>query len=249
MITSLNSRWVTNLSSGKGKVRLFCFPYAGGGSVGYYPWRDGLRPEIELVLVHLPGREQRLRESLLTRFEMLVEMLADELSQEIEGKPFSFFGHSMGSLVAFEVARELRRRYNRVPRHLFLSGFRGAHLKDPDEPCSDLPEVEFIESLLQYEGIPEMIINNEELKELFLPILRADFKILETYTYKEDRPLDCPITVFGGLSDPKFHREDIDQWGIHTSAQFNAHYLPGGHFFLHDCKSQIINYINHALAG
>ncbi len=163
--------------------------------MSYYPWRNSLRPEIELLLVHLPGREHRLREPLITDFTFLVNKLADKLYMDAAEKPFAFFGHSMGALVAFEVARELRRRHGLLPEHLFLSGFRAAHIKDPDPPCSELPEPAFIKHLDQFEGIPDLVKQDEELRALFLPILRADFKALETYHYKAEIPFSCPITV------------------------------------------------------
>jgi medium-chain acyl-[acyl-carrier-protein] hydrolase len=111
-------------------------------------------------------------------------------------------------------------------------------------PFSRLPDADFIDRIRQLGGVPDLVVENEELMEIFLPILKADFEMLETYVFKEEPPLECPLTAFGGLSDPKFDREKIIAWGIHSSMGFSTHFFPGGHFFLHDSEPLVLNQIN-----
>jgi medium-chain acyl-[acyl-carrier-protein] hydrolase len=238
------SQWVTvSPSRGRGLGRLFCLPFAGGGAVAYHSWTERIPADIELVRVHLPGREIRLRESLFTRIASLVDILAEELPVWMD-RPFAVYGHSMGALVAFELTRELRRRNLRAPAHLFVSGYRAPHLPPSEPPFSHLPDAQFIDRVRQYGGIPNLVAQSEELMEIFLPILRADFEMMETYVYKEETPLECPFTAFGGLADPKVTRERILAWKMHTSMNFRAHFFPGGHFFIQDSELLVLNKIN-----
>ena len=241
------SPWVSvNSSNGGNLGRLFCLPFAGGGAAAYSRWIGRILAGIDLARVNLPGREARLREPLFTHLPPLVETLVKELVLWID-RPFALYGHSMGALLAFELARELRRRHGMLPAHLFVSGYRAPQLPPPEPPFSHLPDAEFIDRLRQYGGIPDLVVQNEELMDIFLPILRADFKMMEGYTYSEEPPLECPLTAFGGLSDPKIDREKIIAWNIHTSMRFSAHFFPGGHFFLHDSEPLVLRQINHQL--
>jgi medium-chain acyl-[acyl-carrier-protein] hydrolase len=226
--------------------RLFCLPFAGGGTSAFYRWPSLISPDIEVARVCLPGRETRLREPLFNRLAPLVDTLVEELVHWIDG-PFALFGHSMGALLVFELARGLRRRYGLLPFQLFVSGYRASQLPPAHLPFSHLPDPEFIDSVRRYGGLPDLVAQNEELLEIFLPILRADFAMTETYVYREEPPLECPITAFGGLSDPKISREEILAWNIHTSAQFSTHFFPGGHFFLHDSESLVLDRVNRQL--
>lgn len=238
------SPWLSiSTSRGPKLAKLFCLPYAGGGAIAYYGWPTRILAGIEVGRIHLPGREARLGEPLFKRLAPLVDTLVEELIPRIDG-PFAFFGHSMGSLLAFELARELRRRHSLLPVHLFVSGYRAPQLPAAELPFSHLSDGDFVKRVLLYRGVPDLIAQNEELMEIFLPILRADFEMTETYVYKEGPPLECPLTAFGGLSDPKFDREKIIAWDIQTSMGFSAHFFPGGHFFLHDSEPLVLNQIN-----
>ena len=241
------SPWVTiSPSRGPRLARLFCLPYAGGGAITYNRWQNRILEGVEVVRVQLPGRETRLREPLFTRLASLVDVLVDELIPWING-PFMLYGHSMGALLAFELARRLRRRYSRLPAHLFVSGYQAPQLPPVEPPFSHLPEAEFIDRVRQYGGLPDLIAQNEELLEIFLPILRADFEMTETYFYKEEDPFEFPLTAFGGMNDPKMNRERILPWSAHTSRRFDAHFFPGGHFFLMDSESMVLDQINRQL--
>ena len=238
------SPWLSISSShGPNLHRLFCLPFAGGGAMAFYRWPALIAAGTEVARVHLPGREARLGVPLFRRLLPLVDALVGELISWIDG-PFSLFGHSMGALLVFELAKELRRRHNLLPGHLFVSGYRAPQLLPSDSPFSQLSDTDFLSRILQYGGVPDVVAQNEEMMEIFLPILRADFEMTEGYVYEEGPPLECPLTAFGGLSDSKFDREKIMAWEVQTSGVFRAHFFPGGHFFIQDSEPWVLNQIN-----
>ncbi len=228
------------------KASLLCFPYAGGGTVAYHSWKNLVHPDIALLRVQLPGRETRLREEPFTAFSPLIEALVAALIPWLDS-PIVFYGHSMGALIAFEVTRALREMGKPVPCHLFVSSFRAPHLPDPDQMISKLPEDQFIERLKLYDGIAPAILMNAELMEIYLPILKADFSILSSYNYTKQAPLPCPITAFAGSADPKICTEDIDAWKDHTTGRFDRHFFPGGHFFINESQSEMLEHINQCV--
>jgi len=242
------SNWVsaTPPRSNHQKASLFCFPYAGGGIVAYHAWKNILHPDIALLRMQLPGRETRLREKPFTSFFPLIEELVSAIAPWLDS-PFVFYGHSLGALIAFEVARMLRDRGKPLPLHLFISSFRAPHLPDPDQMISKLPENQFIERLKQYDGIAPAIVANSELMGIYLPILKADFSILSSYHYTQKAPLPCPITAFAGLSDPKISAEEIAEWQDHTTGGYNSHFFPGGHFFINESQSEMLAHMNRYL--
>src|SRR5205814_4666171 len=172
-------------------LRLFCFPYAGGGASIFRTWSENLPPEIEACPIQLPGRESRLLEAPFSQLFSLIEPVAQALLPYLD-MPCAFFGHSMGALVSFELARYLRRQHGLSPVHLFVSGRRAPQLSDPDPPIHPLPEAEFLEELRSLKGTPEEVLQNTELLQLLLPLLRADFAVCETYAYAPETPLLCP---------------------------------------------------------
>ncbi len=228
------------------RLRLFCLPYAGGGAVEYRSWSDELGDSVEVRPVHLPGREMRLHEPAFDRIEPLVEALAAALESHFR-RPYALFGHSMGALVAFELARELRRRSAPAPEHLFLSGRRAPRHPDPAREVHLLPDPDFIEYLRTLNGTPEMILADPEMRELFFPTLRADFAVCAGYRYREEPPLDVPITVFGGSGDFERSPELLEEWKRDTSASFALHVLPGDHFFLRTAKPLLLSLLGRDL--
>lgn len=217
--------------SPRANLRLFCFPYSGAGASIFYTWPDVLPAAIQVCPIELPGHGTRLTEPLFTRLPPLVQAAASALLPHLD-QPFALFGHSLGSLVTFELARCLRRQYNLSTVHLFVSGHDAPHIPDTDPPIHALPEAEFVAELRRLNGMPEEILENAELMQLLLPILRADFEICETYVYQADEPLDCPLSAFGGLQDDGLTRQGLEAWSEHTTAAFSPRMFPGDHFFL-----------------
>ena len=234
-------RWLAYREANpRARVRMFCFPYAGGGASAYRGWGGVLPADVEVCPVQLPGREGRLREAPFDRPEPLVQAIADALQPYLADRPFVFFGHSMGAMLGFELARELRRRGQTLPLHLFVSGRRAPQVPDDNDPIHDLPEAEFIEKLRELNGTPEEVLQHAELMKLLSPVLRADFAVNETYVYKEEEPFDIGISAFGGLGDKEVAREDVGAWKEHTRARFRVRMLPGDHFFIHGNKDMVL---------
>jgi medium-chain acyl-[acyl-carrier-protein] hydrolase len=163
-------------------------------------------------------------------------------------KPFAFFGHSMGGMVAFELARQLRAQHLPTPGQLFISACGVPHLPDPNPKIHQLPDDEFLNELDQLNGIPAEL-KNPEAMALLLPIVRADFQLVETYEYHPDESLDFPILAFGAVDDPRVSRERIEAWSMHTKAQFESHFFPGAHFFINETREHILNLFINEIAG
>ncbi len=229
------------------RVRLFCLPSAGGGPAVFHRWPVGLPSDVEVCAVQLPGRGARLNEAPFDRTAPLVETLAVHLVPYLD-RPFAFFGHSMGALVSFELARLLRRMGAGTPRHVFVAAFRAPQLHDPRRALHDLPEPELIAQLRRLNGIPAQLIDEVELMQLVLPAVRADLAACETYEYSRETPLSCPITAFGGRTDPKAERDELEPWREQTSGHFELHILPGDHFFVHSAGEQLLPIIAKGLA-
>ena len=228
-------------------LQLFCFPYAGGSALIYRNWAERLPPAVELCLVQLPGRGSRIHESPFKQMQPLVEAAARGLSAFLE-KPFAFFGHSMGAVISFELARLLRREHAVEPIHLFISGRTAPHLPDAEAPTYALPEEEFLANLRKLEGTPREVLENPELMKFMQPLLRADFETTQTYIYRAEPPLNCPISVFGGLKDPNTGLEVLEAWRQHTTGTFSAHMFPGNHFFINTESQTILQVIAQKLS-
>jgi medium-chain acyl-[acyl-carrier-protein] hydrolase len=214
-------------------LRLFCFPYAGGGASLFRAWPDDLPPAVEIGAVQYPGRENRWREPLLSDGELLVESLAADLQPHLD-RPFAFFGHSLGALIAFEIARRIDHAARSKLVQLFVSAHAAPHITSTNPPLHQLPPAEFRRKIAELDGTPQEVLQNAELMELVLPILRADFTINETYVYRPDLPLDRPISALGGLRDQLVTRPQLEAWRAQTTGAFTLRMFPGQHFFIND---------------
>jgi len=228
------------------RLRLFCFSYAGGGASVYRPWLRELPPEIELCAVQLPGRENRLLEAPYAEMSALVEQLGSVIDRRLD-LPFALFGHSMGALVSFEVARQIRQRHGLSPVHLFVSGHVAPQLKRHQTPIHHLSEPDFVEAIRRLNGTPEQVLENAELMALILPALRADLQLCETYTCRDEPPLSCPISAFGGMADPEVRYDDLRAWQAQTSSTYRLRLFPGDHFYLRDGHSALLETIRQSL--
>ncbi len=215
------------------RLRLFCFPYAGGGASLFRLWSEYLPEEVEVCPVQLPGRESRVKEPIYDELLPLVEKLSDVLLPGFN-LPFVFFGYSLGALIAFELARLIRKKFNIVPNHIIVAASPAPHLLEKNFPVHELSSGEFIEFLRKMEGTPEEVFNDPGLLEFFLPLLRADFRVYETYLYYPDLPLACPISAYGGLGDDSVTEDELQSWEVHTSTNFIRRMFPGNHYFLRD---------------
>lgn len=182
--------------------------------------------------MQFPGRGARVAEPACTRMEELVKTAAPGLLPHLRDKPFAFFGHSLGALVGFELARYLRRHFGLSPVRLIVSGHNAPQLPDPDVPIYNLPEAEFVQKLRALNGMSREVLDNAELMQFLIPIIRADFEICDTYVYLADQPLSCPISAFGGLRDRYLSREGLEAWRAQSSVSFSLRMFPGDHFYL-----------------
>jgi medium-chain acyl-[acyl-carrier-protein] hydrolase len=179
---------------------MFCFPYAGGSTAVYRNWADLLPPTVQVMPVELPGRGSRSKETPFVNLPLLIEVLAEVIPPLLD-TPFVLFGHSMRAVIAFELPQCLRRKYDREPQTVFVSGRRAPQIPDSDPVSYNLPKEEFRQELGRLEGTPKEVLEHAELMEMMIPLLRADFQLIHTYNYVADTPLRCPITVYGGLQD------------------------------------------------
>jgi medium-chain acyl-[acyl-carrier-protein] hydrolase len=228
------------------RLRLFCFPHAGGAASAFAAWGAALPDDIELVAVQPPGRERRMAEPPFDRMEPFLDAAYGAL-RPLWDRPFAFFGHSTGALVAYELARRLRREAAPGPQQLIASGRWAPHLHDPEPPVYALPEEELIAALRRYGGTPEEVLAHRELLELMLPLLRADFALGDTYQYRAEPPLALPITAVGGADDPRVPLGSLQAWGTHTTGPFAAHLLPGDHFYLQTQREALTDLVIRAL--
>lgn len=247
MTMMTTNSWITHPRlNPQAHLRLFCFPYAGGGASVFYAWSDDLPRYFEVCPIQLPGREGRLGELPFTRLSSIVPPLVQAL-QPYLNLPFAFFGHSLGATLSFEVARQLCRRNDPSPIHLFVSGSSAPQIPLRNPPIHQLPETEFKAELRRFNGTPEAVLENEELMQLLLPLLRADFAAHETYVYTADAPLSCPISAFGGLQDTEVSHDDLAAWQEQTRSIFTLRMFPGDHFFLHSARKLLLQSMSQDL--
>jgi medium-chain acyl-[acyl-carrier-protein] hydrolase len=161
--------------------------------------------------------------------------------------PWAFFGHSMGALISFELARQLRRQYGLEPVALFVSGYRAPQLAPAEPPIHHLPDAQFVAAIGRLQGTPEAVLRHAELMRLLLPVLRADFTLCETYRYVAEEPLRCPISAFGGLQDDKVHYRELSAWRDQTQAAFRLRMFPGDHFFLRSAQGLLLHVVSQEL--
>jgi medium-chain acyl-[acyl-carrier-protein] hydrolase len=225
------------------KSRVFLFPYAGGGTAVFSKWSTEFPSNIEVHIAHYPGRGSRHNETPIRSLVTLIDRLAQAI-QPLLDKPYIFFGHSLGGTIAFELTHHLRQNELPQPHALFVSACPAPHLPRPHAPTHVLPDDEFLTSLKKLGGISDEILQNQEMLDLLLPVLRADFELIETYRHTYDKPLDCPIFALGGIEDPRVSHEQLEGWTMHTHAAFESTYFPGDHFFINTARASIIESMN-----
>jgi pyochelin biosynthesis protein PchC len=226
-------------------VRIICFPHAGGSASYYFPLSQALASGIEVLAVQYPGRQDRRAERCLDNISELAERIFD-IHPVWSGRPFAFFGHSMGAVLAFELARRLQERTGTTPLRLFASGrpapsrsrYNNIHLRDDPGLVAELRRVG---------GTEHVLLADQQLLAAILPPTRSDYKAIETYRYLPGPPLGCPITALVGDQDPQTSIDDASAWRDHTSAEFDLRVYPGGHFYLQDCRAAVAQTISSTL--
>ena len=228
-------------------LRLFCFAYAGGSAAVFRDWYKSLPSNVEVCSIQLPGRGVRFREKAITCSVELINSLVTAIEPYLD-VPFAFFGHSMGAQVAFELTRALRREKKAQPQHIFVSGRKAPHLPMIRRPIHALPEAEFLTEIRRLNGTPSEAWEHPELISLMSPILRADVKLVETWKFDTEAPLNLPITALGGFNDEGVPRAQLESWQEHTSHPVDVKMFSGDHFFINSAQSDVLAVLNAKLS-
>ncbi|GGO80868.1 thioesterase [Marinobacterium nitratireducens] len=242
------SLFVTPEARPAARARLICFPFAGGDINAYLPWLSRLDPQLELVIVQLPGRGQRARERPFARMDLLVDELFGNMLSRLD-KPFAFFGHSMGGKIAYELAKRLQREQLPLPELFVASGSGSPCLPRRGAPVHRLPDALFKEKIRELSGVPRQVLENEELMAFVLPILKADFKLVESYAGRFESPLSSRLLILGGNADTLVTRDELLAWRELFVETDGIRLYDGGHFFINQHSDDIIDRINVSLLG
>jgi surfactin synthase thioesterase subunit len=243
----LQTRWIAGkLGNVNAKVRLFCFGHAGSGGAFFFSWRAALLPEIEVCPVVLPGRENRIGEASYHRIDQLIEPLFSALVP-LTGKPFALFGHSVGAVIAYEVARRFAASYVPAPLCLFVSARRAPRLPARRQPFFGLADQEFLAAVSRMNGMRPELLEYPEVLQLFLPSLRADFEMNDTYTFVPGPPLSCPVIAFVGDNDFEAHPSEMSAWAEVTDSEFLLRVFAGDHFYHKDAPPALFSAIREGI--
>lgn len=221
-------------------LRLFCFSHAGGAASTFRLWPKGLPLWVEVWAIQLPGRGSRWREPVIGTIPALVDALVPRLAPYLR-RPYAFFGHSMGAVLAVETARALVEREGTEPRHVFVSSRRPAHIPSAESDLHPLPDEEFIREINgRYGGVPSELLDSKDLLALLLPALRADIAALETFRVLKPQPVPFPISAYGGAQDRIVPRSHIEAWRDETESLFRSRMFPGGHFYIESQRDALL---------
>ncbi len=226
------------------KIKLFCIPHAGSSALMYNQWKRFLNPQIELIPLELSGRGKRSGEDFYLNFEEALDDLYSKVENIIEDNQYAFFGHSMGSLLAYELTCRIADRNKTLPLHLLLSGRYPPHIKKGNNNVHLLEEDKFINEVAKYDGIPQAILKDESHMKYFLAILRADYRVIESHVKHEIKCLDCGFTVLYGTKDSSVTRDEMCSWQNYTGKSFEVIEFPCGHFYTSDYNERLVEHIN-----
>lgn len=226
---------------------LFCLPYAGGSETIYYRWRQFLGESIKLWPIELKGRGKRYNQEFYDNLEEAVNDIYDSIKDEIEKDDYAIYGHSMGSLLAYELYYKIVSMGKRKPKHIFFSGYSAPNIIKEREITYTLPDYDFMNKIIELGGTPQEVIDNKELLDLFIPILKNDIKILEKYQYIDrEEKIGCDISVLNGSKDT-MKLNEIIEWRKHGSKKCKMYTFDGNHFFINENIENITNVIKHSL--
>lgn len=245
-------KWARPLRPKPGaRVRLYVLPFAGGGVAAFQAWPAGLGAEVEVCPVRLPGRESRFGEPCMVSMEPLADTVAQVVSHESSrpgALPFAIFGHSLGAVVAYEVTRRLSSAVTRSMRKLIVGGRQAPFQPSRYPAVHHLPDDELVRTMNErYNAIPQAVLDEPELLQLVLPVLRGDMQVIETYRYGEGPKLDVDLVALGGRDDTGVPQSSLDAWGELTTGRFESHMLDGGHFFIQSHGAQVFPLVRRAL--
>lgn len=230
------------------KIILFCFPYAGGSATIYIKWRTYLSSHIDLVPVEFAGRGRRINEPFYESMSDALDDLYDKVKPYLMEYKFAFFGHSMGGVFVYELCKKIKENEGKDPIHVFVSGRYPPHINKSEQMLHLLPDDKFKDAIIKIGGTPSSVFENPELSEIFIPILKADYRLIERYEYAESNfRFNCGLTVFNGRSDKIATSDEILEWQKYTTANLNIYDFEGAHFFIYNNTNRITEIINRIL--
>jgi surfactin synthase thioesterase subunit len=244
--SSFSTPWFVDRSMDAHRMRLYCFPYAGGGTASFQQWQAQCDPAIQVCPLQLPGRGARFGETPYSDWPSLIADLGQMLRSQ-GTLPFAFFGHSFGALVAFELTRYCQQHQLAMPQLLMVSGSAAPQNRGADRDLANLDDNALIESLKEYKGTPPEVLEHRELMELLLPTIRADFNLVSAYRYRPSHLLNIPITVFAGRQDTEIELEQVNAWQAETHRPATIYWCDGDHFFIHSERTKVLAHVNRQL--
>lgn len=241
------NRYLTKEINNKDKERIFCFPYAGGGASVFKGWEKFFEgSKIGVYPVQYPGKENRILETPIDNIDRLIIEIFEEIFPVLLQRPFIFFGHSLGTKIAYELSLKVYDELHLWPKLLVVSAGRAPHIREP-KPIYYLNDEKFVEELERFEGTPKDILDNTELIKIFLPSLRADFKIDETYERNDRRAVGMDILGFMGSNDKEMNLDELLQWKQYTNKVFSYWIVNGGHLFINTKSDEMCRKIKEYL--
>lgn len=245
---SNSTPWLVSRPGPIRPLRLYCFAYAGGHAGVFMPWQAALEPHIEVCAVQLPGRGSRMGEAPMTSIPALVDRIAEVIASQDE-RPFAFFGHSLGALLAFEIARHRARNGLPAPVHLFVSGCEAPTHRGSPKNLHLLSDAQLLDEIKGYNGTPPEVLANEELMELILSVMRVDFALEPGYVYEPGPPLAMPMTVLAGSQDRHGLWKEVGRWTEQTQGHGRVQWFDGDHFFINARQQDVIDCVRSELLG
>jgi pyochelin biosynthesis protein PchC len=232
-------------------TRLVCFPHAGGSASFYFPVARAMAPEVDVLAIQYPGRQDRRSEPSVNDIHALADLIVEELTDWAD-RPLTLFGHSMGAMIAFEVASRLEQR-GIAPLGLFASGRRAPSTYRHERVHLSSKE-RLIEEMRKFSGTDDEILANDELLRMILPAVRGDYRAVQSYRHRPGQPpLNCPVTTLNGEDDSLVTLEEARAWERHTTGPFRQRTFPGGHFFLNEHPEAVLRevsaFLDSAMAG
>ncbi len=227
----------------KADLRLICFPYAGGNASTYTSWVNIIPDNVELVLVQPPGRATRIFEQAYTSMDSLIQSLIKVIPSKLD-KPYILFGHSLGSRVAFELMNKLKQQEYPLPQHFIASGSRGPQCTSDKKELYKLPDEDFIFELQKLNGTPKALLENKDLMDLLLPLIRADFELSDKYLYSDNTRFNCSVSVLGGEYDVDITDLHLKSWGDFFTKKITQHIIKGDHFYIDTNRETVLRIVN-----